>query len=169
MWEETPPPKGSFRSLFKWGDPEEFKEPNERLYNLMKNTFGMTDEDFKKKIDPGTESVPEGMPVNLAKEHLAFFETVVGRENLKIDTYSRLGVAYGKTMYDCYRMREGIVENLPDAVLCPRSKEEIESLVAYCHEKEIPLTVYGGGSSVTRGVEPFKGGSPWICAPTSTR
>ena len=63
-----------------------------------------------------------------------------------------------KTMYDCYRMREGIIENLPDAVLCPRSREEIEILVPYCVKKCIPVTVYGGGSSVTRGVEPVKGG-----------
>lgn len=158
VWEETPPPAGSFRSLFKWGDPDEFKEPNERLYRLMKETFGLTDDDFRTKINPGTGLVPDDAPVNLAPEHLEQFRQMVGGENVKTDTCSRLGVAYGKTMYDCYRMREGIMENLPDAVLCPRSRQEVETLVAYCHRHAIPLTVYGGGSSVTRGVEPVRGG-----------
>ncbi len=157
-WEETPPPEGSFRRLFKWGNPDEFKEPNERLYKLMKKTFGLSDDDFSGKTNPGTEDVPSGHPVNLSSEDLSVFRSIVGEGNLKTDTYSRLGVAYGKTMYDCYRMREGIIENLPDAVLEPSSRGEIENIVAYCDRKEIPLTVYGGGSSVTRGVEPVRGG-----------
>jgi alkyldihydroxyacetonephosphate synthase len=159
VWEETPPPAGSFRSLFKWGNPEGFKEPNERLYKLMKETFHLTDEDFKGKNDIGLEPVPEGEhPVNLPQSHIDFFVELLGTDNVKTDTYSRLSVAYGKTMYDAYRMRQGIIENLPDLVLYPDSRAEIEAIVAYCSEKKIPLTVYGGGSSVTRGVEPVKGG-----------
>ncbi|MBI9102528.1 MAG: FAD-binding oxidoreductase [Spirochaetales bacterium] len=158
VWEETPPPAGSFRSLFKWGNPDSFKEPNERLYKLMKEVFHLTDADFKDKINPGTEIVPDTVPSNLFSENLDYFKSLVGLENVKIDTYARLGVAYGKTMYDCYRMREGIIENIPDVVLCPRNREEIEALVVFCNEKEIPLTVYGGGSSVTRGVEAMRGG-----------
>jgi alkyldihydroxyacetonephosphate synthase len=50
------------------------------------------------------------------------------------------------------------MENLPEAVLRPGSREEIEAITAYCHREEIPLYVYGGGSSVTRGVEPCCGG-----------
>ena len=40
----------------------------------------------------------------------------------------------------------------------PRDKNDIEKIVVYCNEHEIPLYVYGGGSSVTRGVECVKGG-----------
>ncbi len=50
------------------------------------------------------------------------------------------------------------MENLPDAVVYPGSKEEIERIVAFCHENSVPLYVYGGGSSVTRGVEAVCGG-----------
>jgi alkyldihydroxyacetonephosphate synthase len=157
-WEHEPPPPGSFRSIFKWGAREEFKEPNERLYRLMKEHFGLTDEDFTRKQNEGLEQVPDSVPSGLAEEHVQALAAIVGRENLKRDTYSRLEVAYGKTMWDLYRLREGIMENLPEAVLHPGSREEIEEIVAYCHRHEIPLYVYGGGSSVTRGVEPYRGG-----------
>ena len=95
-WEVVPPPEKSFRSLFKWGNPEGFKEPNERLYKLMKKSFGLTDEDFREKINTGTGDVPEGRPVSLDKDVLAFFKDLLGEENVKTDIYSRLGVAYGK-------------------------------------------------------------------------
>ncbi|HEY8395297.1 MAG TPA: FAD-binding oxidoreductase, partial [Bacilli bacterium] len=69
-----------------------------------------------------------------------------------------LSVAYGKTMYDLLRLRKGIVENIPDAVLYPSSEEEIVKIVAYCDQERIPLYVFGGGSSVTRGPECMRGG-----------
>jgi alkyldihydroxyacetonephosphate synthase len=61
-------------------------------------------------------------------------------------------------MYDLLRLRNKVVENIPDAVLYPNSKEEIEEIVKYCNQEKIPIYVYGGGSSVTRGVECVKGG-----------
>jgi alkyldihydroxyacetonephosphate synthase len=82
----------------------------------------------------------------------------VGRDFVRTDDYARLSVAYGKTMYDLLRIRNKIVENIPDAVLYPDTKEQIEAVVAFCAAEKIPLYVYGGGSSVTRGVECVKGG-----------
>lgn len=157
-WTESPPPEGSYRSIFKWGDPSEFKHPNRRLYGLMKKTFDMTDDDFKNKREMGLEKVQYDKPIGLAKEHIDAFVEMIGLSNVKTDDYSRLQVAYGKTMIDLMRLRKGIVDNIPDLVLHPYSKEDIQNIVAYCHEHFIPVTVYGGGSSVTRGVECMKGG-----------
>jgi alkyldihydroxyacetonephosphate synthase len=41
---------------------------------------------------------------------------IVGEEEVRVNTYTRLSVAYGKTMWDLYRLRERVMENLPDAV-----------------------------------------------------
>ena len=46
-WLLTPAPAGSYRSIFRWGDPEFFKYPKESLYKMMKEAFHMTDEDFR--------------------------------------------------------------------------------------------------------------------------
>ena len=48
-WYEGISPKNSYRSIFKWGAKDEFKHPNKRLYELIKKTFNMTDEDFKDR------------------------------------------------------------------------------------------------------------------------
>ena len=56
------------------------------------------------------------------------------------------------------RLRHKIIDSVPDVVLYPDTTEQVEKIVAYSTEHDIPLYVYGGGSSVTRGVEPVKGG-----------
>lgn len=54
-WLEGPPPPGSWRALFKWGAPEQTRHPGPRLYHLLKQVFGMTDEDFRRPIRTGLE------------------------------------------------------------------------------------------------------------------
>lgn len=157
-WYQEAPPEGSYRSILKWGDPLEFKHPNPRLYELMKQVFHMTDEDFKNKKKMGLEKVSYNIPIKLKPEQINFFKKLIGEENVKTDEYSRLQIAYGKTMIDLMRLREGIVENVPDIVLHPRDKKDIENIVKFCNEEHIAVYVYGGGSSVTRGVECVNGG-----------
>lgn len=157
-WYTEKPPAGSYRSILKWGDPEFNKVPKETLYKMIKDTFHLTDEDFSQYRELGLEQVKFDLPTGLSDEQLARFAAIVGADNVKTDDYSRLSVAYGKTMYDLLRLRKRIVENVPGAVLYPENKEQIQQIVTYCDEQRIPVYVYGGGSSVTRGVEAMKGG-----------
>ena len=152
-------PKNSYRSIFKWGEPLQIKAPKESLYKMMKEQFGLTDDDFKAYTeDRGFDEVKFDLPIALSNKQLDAFRGIVGAEFVRTDDYARLSVAYGKTMYDLMRLRGKIVENVPDAVLYPDTKEQIERIVAVCAKEKIPLYVYGGGSSVTRGVECVKGG-----------
>lgn len=149
----------SYRSIFKWGEKRQIKAPRESLYKLMKERFEVSDDDFREySEDLGLDEVSFDLPIKLTEEQLARFRQICGDEFVRTDDYARLSVAYGKTMYDIMRLRNKIAENLPDAVLYPDSKEQIEEIVAYCQEQKIPVYVYGGGSSVTRGVECVKGG-----------
>ena len=159
-WYLDPVPEKSFRSIFKWGDPEFVKYPKETLYKMLKGIFNMTDDDFKEYTsDLGLDEVKFDVAKKVVTdEDIKFFKEVVGDEFVKDDDYSRLSVAYGKTMYDLLRLRNKIIENIPDVVIYPDNKEQIEKVVNYCVEHKIPVYVYGGGSSVTRGVECMKGG-----------
>lgn len=38
-WVKTPAPANSYRSIFRWGDPEFFKFPKESLYKMMKESL----------------------------------------------------------------------------------------------------------------------------------
>ncbi len=120
----------------------------------------MTDDDFKSySEDLGLDEVAFDAPRKLLTDaDVAALKAIVGEGFVRTDDYARLSVAYGKTMYDIMRIRGKIIENLPDAVLYPDTKEQIERIVAYCVKRKLPVYVYGGGSSVTRGVECMKGG-----------
>ena len=159
-WVKTPAPANSYRSIFRWGDPEFFKFPKESLYKMMKEVFKLTDDDFKEYSDDiGFDSVDlSDHPVKLAQEHLDALKAIVGEEGFSVSDYDRLAVAYGFTAYDILRLRHKIIDSVPDVVLYPDTTEQVEKIVAYSTEHDIPLYVYGGGSSVTRGVEPVKGG-----------
>jgi len=152
-------PENSYRSIFKWGDPLQIKIPKESLYKVLKKKFELDDNFFTEyKTDIGFDEVKLDIPCNLSSDDIETFKKILGEEFVRTDDYARLSVAYGKTMYDIMRLREKRVDAVPDAVLYPDSKEQIEQIVTYCSAKKIPVYVYGGGSSVTRGVECTKGG-----------
>ena len=158
-WFDSDFSKTSYRSIFKWGEPRQIKAPRESLYTMLKALFGLSDKNFDNYTeDLGLERVSFDIPISLTEAQLAAFKEICGEDFVRTDDYSRLSVAYGKTMYDLMRLRRKIAENVPDAVLYPESKEQIEKIVALCVKEKIPLYVYGGGSSVTRGVECVKGG-----------
>ncbi|MBN2398665.1 MAG: FAD-binding oxidoreductase [Deltaproteobacteria bacterium] len=157
-WYEGIPSATSYRAILKWGAINRFKHPNLRLYALIKETFDMTDDDFRIPYKMGLEEVSIQVPPTLSPESLDTFRKIAGAENVKTDGFSRLRAAYGKTTYDTFRLREGIAENLPDAVISPRDKTDITEIVRFCDSERIPVYVLGGGSSVTRGFECMRGG-----------
>jgi len=157
-WCEQVAPARSFRSLFKYGDPGGFKHPNPGMYELIKDTFAMTDDDFRSpslNMEFFNIEVPSRLPAGQVED----FTGMVGAGNCYTDTYSRTRVSYGGGMIDALRLRKSVVENLPDIVLCPRSSSDIAAVVNYCDEKHIPLYVAAGNTSVTRGKEAVRGGA----------
>lgn len=161
-WTETQPPKGSYRSIFKWGAPERFKHPNARLYNMLKEVFGMTDNDFVKKVKEGNEQV--SLPSDkkslrvLTEEDLKSFISILGKENVETDDFSRVKFSSGKTVEEALELRDGCPVDVSDAVLHPRNKEDVQKVITYCSEHKIPVYVFGGGSSVNLGLRPSRGG-----------
>lgn len=158
-WVTEPAGEKSWRSIFRWGDPDFYKVPKESLYKMLKKRCAMNDDDFKDYHgDIGFDDVVLNAPCKFSQDIMTELADIVGEENLTTEDYPRLAVAYGKTAYDAMRLREKRVDSLPDVVIYPSTSEEIQKIVDLSIEKKIPLYVYGGGSSVTRGVEPINGG-----------
>ena len=158
QWIDKTAPTNSYRSLFKWGAPDVFKHPNKRLFALMKKTFNMTDDDFQQQQKAGFDPVELDIKINLSSAQQSQIKKIVGDENAQTDSYSRIKTSYGKTMFDAMRLRDKIVENLPDMVVHPRNKDDVADIIQYCNKQKIPVYVAGGRSSVTRGTEAVKGG-----------
>lgn len=95
-WYHEEAPAGSWRSILKWGDPNEFKAPSRALYRMMKDVFDMTDDDFKEKKEMGLEKVEYDSPSRFTEQQLKDLAAIVGEDNVTTDDYARLSVAYGK-------------------------------------------------------------------------
>lgn len=157
-WSNLAPEPGSYRSIFKWGDPMGFKHPNDRLFTMLKDVFELADDSFKNKIKEGHEPVCCETPIELTTDQIDKIEEIVGGENLTRDDYSRVKYANGKTVEEAILMRDKINGPVSDLVVHPRDKSDIQKIVAVCNEEKIPIYVYGGGSSVNMGFKPVKGG-----------
>ncbi|WP_291462604.1 FAD-binding oxidoreductase [Desulfobacula sp.] len=157
-WLEKEPNQQTFRSIFKWGAKDYFKNPSQGFLNIIKEELGLSNTDFQTPVNLGNKAVENTRETRIAKEDITLFETIVGRDNLFFDTYSRLKYSTGKSMEDILNLRQGQIEKISDLILHPRSREDIKKILALCHEKKIPLHVYGGGSSVTLGLDCPKGG-----------
>ncbi len=155
QWITTAPEPRSFRSIMKWGDPARYKAPKEGLYKFIKDTFSLTDDDFKVMVDTGEMPVDIKVKSALTNKQIADITAIVGEDKTSIDDFDRISLAYGKTMYDIMRLRKGIVEHVPDIVVYPSSKQEIATLLQYADSNGIKVYVHAGGSSVTRGTEPM--------------
>ena len=157
-WIEEAAPPHSYRSLFKWGNPDEFKHPNRGMFRLILDTFGMSEADFQQPLHTGWEEFDADFPISMNTAHLQAFTNMVGVENIQTGTYERVRASYGAGMIDALRLRQHHIENLPDLVIAPRSTDDIRAIVQYCHQNRIPVYIYGAGSSVTRGMEAVHGG-----------
>jgi alkyldihydroxyacetonephosphate synthase len=157
-WTEEAARKGTYRSVFKWGDPAGFKHPNRRFYGMMKDVFEITDADFAQRYEEGNETVRCEQPIRLSDEQISAFRKIVGEDNVEIDDYARVKYTTGKTMEEAMKLRKGIVADPADLVVHPRDKADVQKIVAYCNEQRIPIYPYGGGSSVTFGFQCTQGG-----------
>jgi len=157
-WREKPPKKGSYRSVFKWGAPDEFKHPGKLWYAMLKQEFNLTDADFKKPRLEGDEKVKIDSEIKLSTRQIDKFIEIAGERNVAHDDYSRVKYSHGKTVHEAINLRQNVVHHVPDIVIHPKNKKIVKEIVSYCNTEKIPVYVYGGGSSVTLGLSTPKGG-----------
>ena len=70
-WVRERAPADSLRSVFRWGDPDFVKYPKESLFRMMKQTFHLTDDDFRDyAVNTGFEPVVLDRPSAMTEEEL---------------------------------------------------------------------------------------------------
>lgn len=74
-------------------------------------------------------------------------------DQIRPDGLSRLTHLTGKNYRDLWRVRNGLVERAPDCVLLPNSHDDCVSIVRTAHTHNVALIPFGGGTTVTGGVE----------------
>jgi alkyldihydroxyacetonephosphate synthase len=157
-WTEKAPAPGTLRSIAKYGDPHHFKHPSNAWVKMMKEEFRMSAADFSQKQNEGNAPVVLNRKPALKPEQISAIETIVGKENVALDDYSRVKYSSGKTSEEILELRMGIIREVSDLVVHPRDKHDVQTIMEYCDKEHIPITVFSGGSGCNFGCRPFKGG-----------
>jgi len=84
----------------------------------------------------------------IESKHLKAFTSIVGKENIYDDKAHMLAYSY-----DATRTRFE-----PDAVIFPRTEEDVSKILKYCDDNLIIITARGAGSGFTGGALPANGG-----------
>ncbi|HJX34999.1 MAG TPA: FAD-binding oxidoreductase, partial [Desulfatiglandales bacterium] len=58
----------------------------------------------------------------------------------------------------CYSRDMSVHQGIPDAVIFPRTTEQVSAIMKLAHMEKIPVTARGTGTSVTGAVLPIRGG-----------
>ncbi len=147
----------SYRNILKWGDKREEKVGH-HMVTLIKEKFGLTDADFREKYLPGTGEVKLEKPSLLKPSQADFLRSVSGEENVLTDDFSRARYSCGKFYGELLDLRLNHVPDPPDAVVSPRSHDEVVKIVGFCSEERIAIIPTGGQSSVTGALRAPQGG-----------
>jgi len=147
----------TYRQILKWGDKREEKV-DPLMIKIIREKFNLKDSDFEMKYLSGSQLVKLEKLSSLKPQQLDFFRNLAGDENVQSDDFSRAKFSCGKFYAELLDMRLNLVPNPPDAVVSPKSFDELVKIVEYCQQERIPLIPVGGQSSVTGALKAPQGG-----------
>jgi alkyldihydroxyacetonephosphate synthase len=147
----------TYRQILKWGDKREEKiDP--LMIRVLREKFDLKESDLKEKHLSGSQPVKLQKPSSLKPGQLDFIKSIVGDGNLRTDDFSRAQFSCGKFFAELLDLRFNLVPNPPDAVVSPRTHDDVVQIIRYCNNERIPVIASGGRSSVTGALQAPEGG-----------
>ncbi len=136
-------------TIWGWGFEDEQPTPEQKK-NIAKGIAeSVGASDFSLDPEPRVEDIRLRAPRLSPPASLA---------NLcSTETYDRAAHSYGKALPDIVRAFHLDFPNPPDVVAFPRTEDDVVAVLDWCNEVGAAAIPFGGGSSVTSGVEPPTG------------
>ncbi|MGO1948115.1 MAG: FAD-binding oxidoreductase [Mycobacteriaceae bacterium] len=134
------------RSWWGWGNIEDAVTGDERETLLDRVRLLLPDADLTEHTPPPLTELGVKPPRIQPPESLASLTSD--------DLEDRVAHSHGQAFRDVVRVLLGKVENVPDLVIRPRTEQDVVDVLDWCTTNNIALIPFGGGSSVTGGVEP---------------
>lgn len=138
-----------------WGDLDRTFDVENRanLMPFLRENLGMA-LDRERFIDPSLDEID--LPAPRVQESLiGKLKEICGEENVSTGKFDRVSRSMGKSYRDGIRLRKRRVDRPVDVVAWPREEEEVIKILRLAEEGGLAVIPFGGGSSVTGGVEPL--------------
>ena len=97
---------------------------------------------------------------NYSTEHIIEgLAQIVGKDHVSISNPDR--VAYSADFWpkaQIWKLGGEVARFRPDVIVWPEDEDEVSAVLAFCHERRVPVIPYGAGSGVCGGTVPIHGG-----------
>lgn len=138
-----------------WGDPEHPPALGADALAFLREHVGVAETPSPPVALGAVQVASSALPADAAQA----LREVVGQQGVRVDHGERVLHAAGKGYPDLVRLRAGIPEGAPDAVLHPRDRAQVRGLLEVCARHALAVVPFGGGTSVVGGVSPLRGES----------
>jgi alkyldihydroxyacetonephosphate synthase len=136
-----------------WGDPARTATLSDGAAEMLRAELEL-DPARRPPVDLDAVELRAPRLGDRARERLV---ACVGADDFRDDRLARVVHAAGKSYPDLVRQRAGDCRNAPDAVVYPRSHEQVRAVLEACEAEAVAVVPFGGGTSVVGGVEPHRG------------
>lgn len=139
-----------------WGDPGKQYDLSQRLlfWPLLRKRLDFPDKPF---FFPPTFEDVELPPSHFSESDLQKIQDILPKERIALSREEKLSHTYGKSYHDLVRIRRKSFPEVPDGVLYPENEKEIQRILRWAVENHVAVVPWGGGTSVTGGVEAIRG------------
>ena len=141
----------------RWGDPAHPVELPAAVLDALKH-LGV-----RRPAEPSERAAVERRS-ELPDEVRQALEEALGAEQVRTDHETRWGHTRGYSTPDLLRHRAGDTSDMPDAVLYPKSHDDVQALLVLCAEHQVAVVPYAGGTSVVGGLAPCRQGFAAVVA-----
>lgn len=128
----------------RWGDPAAAAPLSDERRALIEAVFGVDERPAKTEV-----AVPAP---SIASDVLDALRASIGEDRVVLDDDVRRIRTRGKSTPDLLRQRDGDLSDAPDAVVRPRTHDEVAAVLAWAETHRIAVVPFGGGTSVVGGL-----------------
>jgi alkyldihydroxyacetonephosphate synthase len=138
-----------------WGRPDKHYDLSQRpfFFPHLRRRLDVPDEPFF--FPPALEDI-ELPPTHFSRSDLQDLQKILPKERTALSKEAKLSHTYGKSYHDLIRIRREVFPEVPDVVLYPENETEIQKLLNWAIENRVAVVPWGGGTSVTGGVEAIR-------------
>ena len=137
-----------------WQDHPAARDDRAQLWRWVADTLGLTSLTTTPSCARNNVTIPASRLTPAAYAALA---ALLGDDGVSIADGDRLFHARARSYLDLLALRGGALPSAPDAVLFPRSTEDVLALLQIAEQERVAVVPFGGGSSVVGGVTPLVG------------
>ncbi|MGI9020699.1 MAG: FAD-binding oxidoreductase [Solirubrobacterales bacterium] len=132
-----------------WGDPDKSPELGADAISMLAEVVGPAEPGDRVSIEevalPDAQRLPDAIADAVGPQAV-----LDGREH-------RIRRSAGQSYPDLLRLRSGLLDEAPDAVVLPEDAGQIARVLEICAAEGIAVVPFGGGTSVVGGVAPHGG------------